>query len=44
MPHAAADAALETVASLARARHPGVSLVRLGHVGAHGAVVAAAAG
>jgi hypothetical protein len=44
MPAGAADAALETFASLARARHPGCRLLPLRRVGADGAVVAAPAG
>jgi hypothetical protein len=44
MPGAAANAALETFASLARARHPGVSFLPLRRVGADGAVVAASSG
>ncbi len=44
MPPAAARAALETFARIARERHPGVVLVPLGGVGADGAVVSASAG
>src|SRR5580693_5838548 len=44
MPPAAARAALETFARIARERHPGVVLVPLGGVGANGAVVPASAG
>jgi hypothetical protein len=44
MPAGAADAAVETFAALARARHPGCRLLPLRRVGADGAVVAAAAG
>ena len=44
MPPAAARAALETFACIARERHPGVVLVPLGRVGTDGAVVSATAG
>lgn len=44
MPAAAARAALETFASIARERHPGVVLVPLERVGADRAIVAATAG
>jgi hypothetical protein len=44
MPRSARDAALETFASLARTRHPGIAVVPLRRVGPDGAVVAASAG
>jgi hypothetical protein len=44
MPRVAADAALETFASLARERHAGLSVLPLGRVGPDGAVVSSAAG
>jgi hypothetical protein len=44
MPPAAARAALETFARIARERHPGVVLMPLEGVGADGSVVTAAAG
>src|ERR1700722_11833446 len=44
MPPAAARAALETFARIARERHPGVVLVPLGGVGANEAIVPASTG
>jgi hypothetical protein len=44
IPPAATTAALETFATLARARHPGVSLLPLRRVGTNGPVVVAATG
>lgn len=44
IPCAAADAALETFASLARARHPGLSLLPLRRIGTNGPVVPAPTG